>query len=85
MNIPGIFEAPEYQEETAKKHVASWCIAHFWGVRAIFHALRIERRLGHLPKMESGQPLELSEPAELQQHPPGFYILRGFRQHRWPK
>ena len=65
--------------------IAQWCQTHFDGVKAIFHLLRIERRLGIHQLLLQGK-FRLTESSwRPYRRGIGDYLLHGFKKHRRPE
>ncbi len=68
-----------HQEQRArywtKSDVAAWCGDHFRDEQALFHTLRIERRLGRTT-MVLTRKFELSDIRPVVVHHPGYFLLR---------
>ena len=66
----------------SREDVAFWCKAHFPEMQAIYHFLRIERRLGRSALRVKGH-FELSEGGvDGKSREPGYYLMHGFKKRR---
>ena len=64
--------------------IASWCSRNFPSEKAIFHKLRIERRLG-IHSLQYRSKMSLSPAKDVPPPPFCFRLIHGFKRHRSPK
>ena len=65
------------------QHVAQWTVEQFGNERALFHYLRIQRRIGFAVQLAG--PYAFSESRAIEETTPGHYLFYGFKKHRQPQ